>query len=391
MKTFKKLIAILLIASVAASMLSFGVSATNGVIAWGAANSAGDGVRIRSGPGLNHEVLTHANRGDPIVIIERTNSEWYRVNFNGTIGYVNVPLLERPRTVADFNANGKVVGTDVNMRERPSTDSASLGTYAKDTVMSIIGLNEGWFKVRFGDKTGYIRSDLMTLVASNGTAASSGSSSASITGKVTGSKVNMRETPSTSAEILGTYALGTVMDVLGIDNGWYKVAYDGKTGYMHCDFMQASSPPPAPAQSAAAPSSYVEPSGTAPSYNAALSQQIVDLALSLKGSKYVFGGASPSGFDCSGFTYYVYKQLGINLTRNASGQYRDNGTHISKSDLQPGDLVFTSSNGRSVTHVGIYIGDNKMIHASTATTGVIITTLDSSNYSRTIFAAKRVA
>ena len=143
MKIIKKLTAILLLLTIASAMLPLTAAATSRTIAWGAANAIGDGVRIRSGAGLGHDILTQANRGDAIVIIERTNSEWYKVNYRGTVGFVSVPLLERPRTVADFNASGKITGDRVNMRERPDLNSTVLGTYVQDTVMSIIGLNNG--------------------------------------------------------------------------------------------------------------------------------------------------------------------------------------------------------------------------------------------------------
>ena len=135
----------------------------------------------------------------------------------------------------------------------------------------------------------------------------------------------------------------------------------------------------------------VIPTAPAPDPNLPLGQQIADYGAEFVGIRYVWGGNSPAtGFDCSGFTTYVMRQFNINLTRTASGQYKDNGTQIQKSDLVPGDLVFFSSNGRTVTHVGIYIGDGKFVHASTPRTGVIISSLDSAYYTRVWWGAKRV-
>ena len=86
----------------------------------------------------------------------------------------------------------------------------------------------------------------------------------------------------------------------------------------------------------------------------------------------------------------MYGQFGYSLSRTASQQYKNNGYSVSKSELQQGDLVFFSSNGYSVTHVGIYIGGGQFIHASTSTTGVIISDLNSSYYTRVWFGAKRI-
>ena len=89
-----------------------------------------------------------------------------------------------------------------------------------------------------------------------------------------------------------------------------------------------------------------------------LGGQAVAIAERYLGVPYVWGGASPSGFDCSGLTMYVYGQLGVSLPHNAAAQY-DSLPHVSEGDLQPGDLVFFDGLG----HVGIYIGGGEMIHA----------------------------
>ena len=97
-----------------------------------------------------------------------------------------------------------------------------------------------------------------------------------------------------------------------------------------------------------------------------------------KGYKYVYGGTSPQkGFDCSGFTSYVYKNFGYSLSRSSGGQ-ANNGTRVEKKDLQPGDLViYKNQSLTKIGHVGIYIGNNKMIHASEPGVGVTITDIDS--------------
>lgn len=302
MKIAKKLLMILIVISIGASLLSVGALA-DAPLAYGAATVDTPVLNLRSGPSTETSVVTRLSEGDIVVILERTNSEWYNVNFHGTVGYVSAPLLRDVLTAENFNAMGRVTGDVVNLRERPNTESEILGQYYQNTEMTVIGINNGWYKVRYDGKTGYIRSDYMEIV--------SGQRAAS-----------------------------------------------------------ASSAPPA---------------------NLTLGQQIANFALGFLGSNYVYGGASPSGFDCSGFTSYVYKNFGYTITRNASGQYRDNGVHINKSDLSPGDLVFFSSNGgSSVTHVGIYIGDSEFVHASRTGIGVVISRLDSSYYLNVWYGAKRI-
>lgn len=102
---------------------------------------------------------------------------------------------------------------------------------------------------------------------------------------------------------------------------------------------------------------------------------IVREALEFEGGKYVYGGYSPeTGFDCSGMIYYLYRQHGYRLNRVAADQ-ATNGVHIEREELLPGDIV-CFSRGSRVNHVGLYIGDNRFIHAQDSETGVVITDLD---------------
>jgi len=316
MKTTKRLVFVLIVVSVMASLLTLSASAST--IAYGAATVDTQGLRLRSGPGTTHSIITHLSEGDIVVILERTNKEWYKVNFHGSVGYVSVPLLRDILTAENFNARGRVTGDRVNVRARPNTSSNIVGTYKKSTEMTVIGINNGWYKVKHDGNTGYVRSDFMEIISGHRAASASAS------------------TKKASPRVI--------------------------------------------------------PTVPAPDPNIPLGQQLVDFALEFVGYKYVYGGASPdTGFDCSGFVTYIYKSFGYSVTRTASGQYRDNGVHIARKELAPGDLVFFSNNGlKSVTHVGIYIGDDEFVHASRPGIGVVISRLDSSYYTTGWFGAKRV-
>lgn len=117
---------------------------------------------------------------------------------------------------------------------------------------------------------------------------------------------------------------------------------------------------------------------------------IVNTAMKYLGVPYVYGGTSPSCFDCSGLVYYVYMENGYSITRRASLQWYD-GYSITKAELQPGDLVFFSSNySSSIEHVGIYIGNAQFIHASSGGGCVKINNLSDSYYLRNYYGACRV-
>ena len=137
--------------------------------------------------------------------------------------------------------------------------------------------------------------------------------------------------------------------------------------------------------------------GTTDPGNATKGEEIARYACQFEGYDYVYGEETPArGFDCSGLVYYVYKTVyGYSMHRTASTQYRYDGDYVTKSNLQPGDLVFFSSDGSGVTHVGIYVGwgkygEDTFIHASTSTTGVIYSDLGSSYYTRVYYGAKRI-
>jgi len=115
--------------------------------------------------------------------------------------------------------------------------------------------------------------------------------------------------------------------------------------------------------------------------------QIVSLAQSKVGCAYVYGGTGPNSFDCSGFTQWLYAQVGISIPRTASTQYAS-GTYVSYSDLQPGDLLFFDTFG-GASHVGVYIGDGMMVHAGTSATGVNYSNINSSYWSSCYLGARR--
>lgn len=118
--------------------------------------------------------------------------------------------------------------------------------------------------------------------------------------------------------------------------------------------------------------------------------KIVNLAYKQLGKPYVWGTHGPRSFDCSGLTSYLYKQaygIGISTSSRAQASY---GYKVSKSNLKKGDLMFFATGGGGISHVGIYVGNNKLIHASTPSTGVILSDINSSYYQRTFVTARRL-
>jgi N-acetylmuramoyl-L-alanine amidase len=212
------------------------------------------------------------------------------------------------------------------------------------------------------------------------------------TGVVKGDNVNVRSKPQTSAEVLTRLNRGTKVNVYEGSEGWYKVEYaQGKFGWMYEQYIVVSG-----SEVSRGAVEDASPSVTAPvkqeSVSASTQQQLVAYAKKYLGVKYVYGGSSPKGFDCSGFVKYVYKHFGITLERVAASQAK-HGTTVNRDSLKVGDLVFFDTNGghNNIGHVGIYIGEGKFIHASSGRSAreVIISDLRSGFYSTAYMKARR--
>ena len=128
-----------------------------------------------------------------------------------------------------------------------------------------------------------------------------------------------------------------------------------------------------------------------PTANSNAVQAVLNLAYSKQGCPYVWGAEGPNTFDCSGFTQYVYRNaVGKNIPRTSKAQSKY-GQTVSKANLQPGDLVFFTTNGSgSVSHVGIYVGGGNMIHSPSTGKTVSVTSINSSYYTARFVTAKRI-
>ena len=253
---------------------------------------------------------------------------------------------------------GATTGSNLRLRAEASTDSSIVTTLNKGVAVSVLDTSvEGWYKISFNGNTGYVSADYMIIDQDN---------VFETTGRINTDSVNVRADATTDSEVAATLEKGAILTVTGLKDGWYAVTCQyGTTGYVRSDFVDLT----------------YKGSGTAAG--------LADMAKQLLGTPYVWGGSSPRGFDCSGFTMYMYKQLGYNLPHTATGQWKSGiGTKVySISELQPGDLVFfndpSRNAGKACSHAGIYVGNGQHIHASSArNNGVIVSDLTSGYYNR---------
>lgn len=117
--------------------------------------------------------------------------------------------------------------------------------------------------------------------------------------------------------------------------------------------------------------------------------RVTGTALSLRGAPYVWGGDTPAGFDCSGFTQYVYGRHGVRLPRQAAAQYRV-GARVGRDDIRAGDLVFFTTIAPGASHVGVALGDDEFVHAPSERGVVRVERLSGSYWARRWLGARRV-
>lgn len=221
-------------------------------------------------------------------------------------------------------------------------------------------------------------------------------------------QVNFREEAKTESEVIQTLKQNTKVEVIGTVGDWSKIKYNGKEGYIATKLLSDTKIEVTNrsakertvgnliAEQTTKSEETIKTNEQAKVANTSSKldnkgSEIVAYAKQFLGCKYVYGGSSPKGFDCSGFTQYVYKHFGYSIARSSSAQSK-NGKQVSKSELQLGDLIlFTPySSNKGIGHVGIYIGNNQFIHASSEKTGVITSSLNSSMYQRRYVTARRI-
>lgn len=255
----------------------------------------------------------------------------------------------------------------LNLRSEASTSSDITAVIPDGSFLLIEERLGDWYRAVFSGAEGYVHADYVSFSETlDGTY--------SAPGVVLGTDVRFRAGASSSADILGSVNTGDELTVTGVSGEWLRVKNSvGVEGYVHSTYVDCAT-------------GYV-PVAAAP---LSVGEQVVATAKQYLGCRYVWGGMSPSGFDCSGFVNYVYKLYGYTMNRVAQDIYNNDGTWVDKSSLRPGDLVFFGWSAYSVSHVGMYIGDGQFIHACSSSTGVIISSLSESYYTNRYVGARHI-
>ena len=334
---------------------------------------------------------------------------------NTTVPEPKKPVVVLPQpnpaaasTVPTVNADGVrgyIVGTYVRFRTGPGTNYSIIGTYnTGKEFTAYANCGDGWLFGSIDGGEGYVHSSYVYIVEGSSGAQSSVQTdkpaqdiqivasapsqsevSSGNTGYILGNNVRFRAGASMTSQILGELFYGDPVTILGSNGEWTKIAADNSVGFVYSAYVKEGSYGAGAGTGAAASAGSV---GTVSSANVS-GQDIVNFAGQLLGAGYCWGGTSPeTGFDCSGFVYYVFQHFGITVSRVASDQ-ASNGVHVDPNDLRPGDILCFYSGSSYIGHAGIYIGNSKFIHSSNSTTGVIISDL-SGYYASRGFEARRI-
>ena len=310
---------------------------------------------------------TRATISGDIKVIEVLN-DWCRVESDKEIGWVRIGLLKTTTNEENVKEPQQQITDEKTQEISTKNDEQKQQTTSNEEQTQ----NE---KITNINKSGYVNAEGLIV----------------------------RKEPTTSSDEIDSLSRNDKVEIIGKVDGWYQINLNGKKGYVSSKYIsdtktiettsrggnsiKAENITPMEEQETTETEKTSKPTDTETTEKTA----VVEYAKQYLGYRYVPGGGTPStGFDCSGFTSYVYKHFGISLSRTSKDQAK-NGTAVEKNNLQLGDiLIFNNTANTAIGHVGIYIGDNNFIHASNPSEGVKITSLSSSYYKSRYVGARRV-
>lgn len=405
------------------------------------------GVNVRENPTTDAEIVATLDQDQQVVVLSK-DGDWYRVSCDGIYGFVHSDYMTVANAGSADLGYGLVRCEAANVRTEANAEAETMACLSQEDAVSITGITDGWYQVDVDGSTGYVRSDLVDPTAEIPAEKIYDYAVIDV------SAANLRSEPDSSAtktDVLYNGSLCTLVQQVG---DWYEVQYGDTTGYILASLVgatndaedgstevetyndivareeaeaeaarqQAAADASSSSSSSSSSSASSSSSSTSyedddeddydyndydddddydyedddddyyeePSYNESSSGSIVDVALQYLGVPYVWGGTTPSGFDCSGYVQYVFRQCGYSISRTATPQYSD-GTPVSYSSLQAGDLVFFERTYATdgISHVGIYIGGGEFVHAGGGC--VKISSLSESYYSSRYYGACRIA
>lgn len=306
---------------------------------------------------------------------------------------------------------------DVKLKIIPLISAIELNEVKKDAEVEVTEILNDWAKVKTADgKEGWLRIEKIVKIenkpeesneqkTTETSAPAQTQQQATKTMYVNSQSINVRQKADKTSQVVKQLTVNTQVTVLSTQNGWAYVDINGVKGYIAENLLSTTKQQTSRSStttrgttntsttSAQNKTNTTQTTQSATNAGATTSvapssgkgSSVVSYAKQFLGCKYVYGGTTTSGFDCSGFTQYVYRHFGVNLNRTAAAQY-SNGTPVT--NLQPGDLLMFGKSG--INHVGIYMGGNSFIHAANSSRGVTTDSMSSGYYKSNYVGARRI-
>jgi len=370
MSTAKKYLLFIFI--IAAVFLTFTAAASAETEKMGIVTA--DTLNIRNAPNTSSNVMFTVSK-DETVEITAESGEWFKIKYNGQEGWAFGQYISR---IGEVESLGIINSSNVNVRSEGSLSAQVVDKVNTGDKVTVTGRTGDWYRICYADKEGWVFKDYLTVIGE-----------AIAPGTVNADELNVRTDPSLNAKVLKKLANGNKVDVYGKSGEWYIVdAGDKQYGWVHSGYITLGK---VYASRSGGNNGEIILREIDMDGVTSIQQQIVEYASKFLGVKYVWGGESPSGFDCSGFVLYVFRNFGVTLPHRADLQAQK-GTYVKREELKVGDAIFFDTDGGKdyINHVGIYIGNNRFIHASSSRSAACVKIDElSSFYSKSYVTARR--
>lgn len=330
---------------------------------------------VRESNNFQSDIIKSLSRGTTVSIIEE-KQDWYLVQSKEDVieGWMYKDIIVFNNHKQSSIKKGIITARVINVRAAATTQSERITQLTNGTEITILDTVNEWYHIQLNTGVkAYVHSDYVKIVPTYPV------------GRILKGNVNLLDKPSSDGQKVGTLKENNTIYIKGYENEWYNVVTENfLEGWVPSEFIELQI-------------NITNPVNRSGSRTHTLSD-IKSISEKYLGKRYVYGGNGPNNFDCSGFVSYIlntyYKdylqEKGINLPR-VSRQQATVGTVVKRDQLRVGDLVFFNGSRGTINHVGIYIGNNEFIHASSGGNMAVITSsLNAENYRRRYATAVRL-